>query len=46
MKKYFSVKMLLDLSFVSYQMCTVCALSGIKWKKLDVNTKLHIGPNY
>jgi hypothetical protein len=42
---YFSLKMLLDLPFASYQTGTGSALSGVKWKKLDVKTELHIGPN-
>ena len=37
--------MLINLLFVSYQMGTVSALSGIKWKTLDVKPELHIGPN-
>ena len=37
--------MLIDLSFVSYQMGAVNALSRMNWNKLDAKTELHIGPN-
>lgn len=45
MKRGFLVRMLIDLSIVSYKMGIASALSRIKWKKLNVKTELIIGPS-